>query len=115
MFEKSWKMIENHKAIMIQKFWKGYHVRKKFKVAIQNMKKNLKLSKLKNRIKRALFQHNYNKFREALNKYKMPIIKLQAIVRGKFLHRTFNIVKKSTLLIQKVYRRHLKKKIYFEN
>lgn len=111
-FESAWKVVENRKAIFIQKVWKGYEVRKKFKEAIEKMKKNLKLSKLKNRIKRALFQHNYNKFREALNKYKKPIIKLQAIVRGKFLHRTFKMVKKSTLLIQKVYRRHLKKKFY---
>ncbi len=111
-FENAWKVVENHKAILIQKVWKGYQIRKKFKEAIEKMKKNLKLLKLKNRIKKALFQHNYNKFREALNKYKKPIIKLQAIVRGKFLHRTFKMVKKSTLLIQKVYRRHLKKKFY---
>ncbi len=111
-FERAWKVVENNKAILIQKVWKGCLIRRQFRVSIEKMKKNLKLAKLKNRIKRAIFRHNYNKFREALNKYKKPIIKLQAIVRGKLLHRTFNLVKKSTLLIQKVYRRHLKKKFY---
>lgn len=84
----------------------------KFRKAIELIKKNLRLSKIKGRFKRALFQHNYNKFKKALNLYKKPIIKLQAIVRGKFLHRTFNLVKKNALLIQRVYRRHLKKKFY---
>lgn len=76
------------------------------------MKKNVRLSKIKGKFKRALFVHKYNKFREAFEKFRNPIIRLQAIVRGKFLHRVFTNVKKSTLIIQRAYRRHLKKKFY---
>ena len=31
IFERAWKNIEDKKAIMIQKHWKGYKVRIKFK------------------------------------------------------------------------------------
>lgn len=37
---------------------------------------------------------------------------MQAIVRGKFARRTFIIMKRCAILIQKAYRRHLKKKYY---
>lgn len=114
LFETCWRVLQEKKAILIQKVWKGYMVRKRFKQAIERMKRNLRLSKIKGKFKRALFVHNYNKFRVALQKYRYPIIKLQAIVRGKFLHRVFKQVKKSTLMIQRVYRRHLKKRFYLQ-
>ena len=99
---------------MIQRIWKGYQTRKKFKKVIDEMKRNLKMTKIRAKFKRAIFCYKYFKFKQALNKYKWPIIRLQAIVRGKFLHRVYNKVKRSSLLIQKAYRQHLKKKFYLQ-
>jgi len=56
--------------------------------------------------------HKYQNYLKMINKYKQPIIKMQAIVRGKFARRTFIIMKRYAILIQKAYRRHLKKKYY---
>ena len=47
-------------------------------------------------------------------KYKKPVMKLQAIVRGKYLRKIFLQSKKSAILIQKAYRRHLNKRFYLE-
>lgn len=112
VFKKCWKVVEQRKAILIQKVWKGFSIRKQFREAIEIMKKNVRLSKIKGRFKRALFCYKYNQFKEAFERYKKPIIKLQAIVRGKFLHRIYKDVRRSALIIQRVYRRHLKKKFY---
>lgn len=76
------------------------------------MKKNIRMSRVRSKFKRALFQHKYNLFKKALAQYKKPILILQAIIRGKYHHRTYNKIRQSTLKIQKAYRMHLKKKFY---
>lgn len=47
-----------------------------------------------------------------LEKYKKPVIMLQAIVRGRYIRRTFLQIRKSAVIIQKAYKRHLRKKFY---
>lgn len=39
---------------------------------------------------------------------------MQAVVRGRYLRKVYTKVKECTLLIQKTYRRHLKKKFYLD-
>lgn len=46
--------------------------------------------------------------------FKKPVIKLQAIVRARYMRRAYLKLKKSVLIIQKAYRRHLKKRFYLE-
>jgi hypothetical protein len=59
-----------------------------------------------------IFRHKFQNYLKTLNKYKGPIVRLQAAVRGKLVHRTFHVVKNAAIFIQKAYRRHLKKKYY---
>ena len=47
-----------------------------------------------------------------LKKYRQPVVKLQSLVRGKLVHRTYNVVKNAAIFIQKAFRRHLRKKYY---
>ena len=47
-----------------------------------------------------------------MNRYKQPIVKMQAVVRGKLVHRTYHVVKDAAIFIQKAFRRHLRKKYY---
>jgi hypothetical protein len=44
--------------------------------------------------------------------YRKPLIMMQAIVRGKFARRTLLVVKASAILIQKAFRRHLRRKYF---
>lgn len=60
----------------------------------------------------AIFQFKYQKYLNILNRYKEPIIRLQAIVRGKFARRAFLTMKAAAILIQKAFKRHLHKKYY---
>jgi hypothetical protein len=60
----------------------------------------------------AIFQFKYQKYLTILNRYKQPIIRLQAIVRGKFARRTFLAMKSAAIIIQKAFKRHLHKKYY---
>lgn len=46
--------------------------------------------------------------------YKKPILKLQAIVRGRYARRTFLEIRKSAMIITKAYKRHLRKKYYLK-
>lgn len=59
-----------------------------------------------------IFQYKFRKYVTQLNKYKNPIIRMQAIMRGKLTFRTYQNVRKAAIFIQKAFRRHLKKKYY---
>ena len=65
-------------------------------------------------LKRAIIKFRYQAFKELLMLYKKPVMKLQAIVRGRYLRKIFLQTRKSVLLIQKAYRRHLNKKFYLD-
>jgi hypothetical protein len=60
----------------------------------------------------AIFQHKYQKYLAILERYRKPVLMLQAVVRGKFVRRTFLLMREAAILIQKAYRRHLRKKYY---
>ena len=59
-----------------------------------------------------LFKVKYRHYQRVLNKYRAPIVKMQALARGKFAHRAYNISRQCAILIQRAFRRHLKKKYY---
>jgi myosin heavy subunit len=54
----------------------------------------------------------YRKFKQALLKYHNAIQLIQAHWRGKLLRRTYQLVRKSAILIQKVVKKHLMKQYY---
>lgn len=54
----------------------------------------------------------YRKFKKAMQKYRNAIQLIQAHWRGKLLRRTYLLVKKSAILIQKVVKKHLMKQFY---
>jgi len=61
---------------------------------------------------KAIFHFKYLRFSENMNKYKKPVIKMQALLRGKFVRRVFILMKASAIIIQRAFRRHLRKKYY---
>ena len=61
---------------------------------------------------KVIFDHKFKKFQRILQRFTRPIIKLQAVVRGKFSHRSYIVMKKCTILIQRAFKRHLRKKYY---
>ena len=75
--------------MLIQKTWKGYKVRRKFKKIMEEIRRKLRLAKYRDYLMQAIFQYKYQKYQAILNRYKAPIIRLQAIVRGKFARKTF--------------------------
>jgi hypothetical protein len=79
---------------------------------MEDIRKKLRLVKIREQVMKIYFKYKYEKYIELLNRYKRPIIKMQAIVRGKFSRRAFLLMRASAILIQKAYRRHLKKKYY---
>ena len=103
----AWDKIINQKALIIQRNYKGYQIRRKFREIIRKMKGRAF-------IKRAIVKFRVNAFREMLQKYKTPVVKLQAIVRARYMRKVFLQVRKSAIIIQKAYRRHLHKKFYLE-
>ena len=102
---EAWETIINRKALMIQRNYKGYRVRKQFQEIIRKMKGRAFM-------KRAIVKFRVKAFREMLQKYKTPVVKLQTIVRARYMRRIFLRVRKSAIIIQKAYRRHLHKKFY---
>lgn len=68
--------------------------------------------KIRSFLKRAIIKFRFNSFKEMLMRYKKPIMKMQAVVRGRYLRRIFLQARKSAIIIQKAYRRHLHKKFY---
>ncbi len=70
------------------------------------------MTKIRLRFKKVIFQHNYKKFELALRRYKKPILLLQSIIKGRYAYKTYNLIKKNTIIIQRAYKRHLKKKFY---
>jgi len=54
----------------------------------------------------------YANYLNFLNRFRAPIVKMQAIVKGKLVHRAYNLSKQCAILIQRAYRRHLRKKYY---
>lgn len=61
---------------------------------------------------KVIFHCRYLRFVENMNKYKKPIIKMQALLRGKFARRVYILMKASAIVIQRAFRRHLRKKYY---
>ena len=106
-FEKAWAIIEEKSALFIQRTWRGHKVRRTFEEAI-------KMMKIRSFMKRAIIKFRYQAFKTLLMRYKKPVMKLQAIVRGRYLRRIFLQARKSALVIQKAYRRHLHKRFYVE-
>lgn len=45
LFEAGWKQIQYHKAVLIQKAWKGYSVRRRFKQVMEEIRKKLRLAR----------------------------------------------------------------------
>ena len=107
VLNSAWLTIIDKKALMIQRNWKGYKVRKQFQEIIRRMK-------IRAFLKRALVKKRVNSFKELLYIYKKPVVKLQSIVRARYMRRVFLKVRKSALIIQKAYRRHLHKRFYLE-
>lgn len=56
--------------------------------------------------------HKFTKFHEKLNLYKAPIIKMQALVRGKLAFRSYYLTKNCAIVIQKAFRTYLRKKYF---
>ena len=106
-YERAWKVIEEKSAALIQRTYRGYKVRKTFSEAI-------KMMKVRSFMKRAVIKFRYQAFKQLLMRYKKPVVKLQAIVRGRYLRKVFLETRKSALIIQKAYRRHLNKRFYLE-
>lgn len=65
-------------------------------------------------VKRANQKFAVNSIRELLWMYKTPVVKLQRIVKARYIRRSFLLARKSALIIQKAYRRHLHKRFYLE-
>lgn len=59
-----------------------------------------------------IFINKYNKFLKKLNRYKKPIIKMQAIVKGRLVYNSYRLIKKSVIIIQKQFRNYLKRKYF---
>lgn len=65
-------------------------------------------------LKRAILKSRVQGIRDLLEMHRKPIIKLQSIIRCRYTQRAYLKVKKSTIIIQKAYRRHLHKRFYLE-
>ncbi len=65
-------------------------------------------------IKRAILKLRLSAFKSVLDLHKKPVLKLQAIVKSRYLRRAFLKIRTSALIIQKAYRRHLQKRFYLE-
>jgi hypothetical protein len=50
LFEQGWHQIENEKARLIQKAYKGYVVRRRYHKVMEEIRKKLKLRKYQERI-----------------------------------------------------------------
>ena len=79
---------------------------------MEEIRRKLRLVKYREYLMKVLFHHKFEKFQSIFNRYKRPIIMLQAVVRGKFTHRTFITMKRCAILIQRAFKRHLRKKYY---
>jgi hypothetical protein len=112
IFERGWLEVQNRKAVLIQKTWKGYKVRRMFTKIMEEIRRKLKLIKYREYLMKAIFHNKFMKFQKIFYKYKRPIIMLQAAVRGKFARRTFITMKRCAILIQRAFKRHLRKKYY---
>jgi hypothetical protein len=112
LLDKAWGVIMNHKAILIQKAWKGFSVRQKYKRVFEGIRRKLRLAKYRDHLIRALFSYKYRKFQDLMRKYLKPVVRLQAIARGRYARKAFKLLRKSAIIIQKAYRTHLRKKYY---
>lgn len=79
---------------------------------MEEIRRKLRLAKYREYLMKIIAQHKYLKYLKILNRYKAPIIKMQAIVRGKFTRTAFLLMKTCSILIQRAFRRHLRKKYY---
>lgn len=112
VFEAGWRQIQHNKAVLIQKSWKGYTVRRRFHQVMEEIRKKLRLAKYREYMLQAIFHHKLGNYLAILNGYRKPIVKMQALVRGRLVRRTYQLVKRAAIFIQKAYRRHLRKKYY---
>ena len=84
----------------------------KFMKVMQQIRKKLRLAKYKEYVTQAIFLHKYQKYLAILNRFRRPIVKMQAIVRGRYARRAFLTMRDAATVIQKAFRRHLRKKYY---
>ena len=112
IFERTWREIEHKCATKIQKTWKGFVVRREFRKVMEEIRRKLRLAKYREYLNQVLFKVKYRNFQRVLDKYRRPIVKMQALARGKFAHRAYNMSRQCAILIQRAFRRHLHKKYY---
>lgn len=112
ILQESWNTISHKKAIIIQGLYRGYITRKKYKKVLEMIRKKVLLTRYKMCLMRMISAAKFKKFHQALSKYTKPIIKLQAIIRGKFAFRTYKIMKGCAIVIQKAFRSYLKKRYF---
>lgn len=79
---------------------------------MEEIRKKLRLGKYRDHFLQAIFQHKFQKYLKILASFRDPIIKMQALVRGRLVRRTYITIKRAAIFIQKAYRRHLRKKYY---
>lgn len=79
---------------------------------MEEIRKKLRLVKYREHLLQAIFYHKFQKYLGLLKRYKDPVVKMQAMVRGRLVRRTYLVVKRAAIFIQKAFRRHLRKKYY---
>lgn len=79
---------------------------------MEEIRKKLRLGKYREQMMQAIFQHKLQNYIKTLKSFKDPIVRMQAVVRGKLVRRTYLVVKAAAIFIQKAFRRHLRKKYY---
>jgi hypothetical protein len=72
----------------------------------------LRLAKYQQYFLKVISYHRYQRFAAKLDKYRRPIIKMQALVRGKLAFRTYILLKNCAMLIQNAFRSYLKRKYF---
>lgn len=65
-------------------------------------------------IKRAILRSRVQGIKDLLQMHKKPVIKLQSIIRRRYTERAYQKIKKSAIIIQKAYKRHLHKRFYLQ-
>lgn len=110
--EKGWREIQNKKAIEIQRHVRGWLTRIRCRQQIADIKRRKEEAIVKMKVIRIQKWWRYRMFRQALDRYRRAAQIIQANWRRKLLSRAYQLVKKSTLIIQKAVKKHLHKRYY---
>jgi hypothetical protein len=112
LFEKTWNKIRTQSAIEIQRYARGWLTRRRCKKEIEDIQRRKKEAIMKLRVIRIQKWWRYKMFRRAMSKYINAVQIIQANWRRTLLQRTYKLVLKSTLIIQKAVKKHLNKRYY---